>query len=180
MRRRYSSQGSLASDARLLRESLPPRRVFEHYGFCPDRHGYLRCPFHHERTASLKVFPDGWHCFGCGAGGSVIDFTMKLFSLTFPQAVRRLQSDFGIGTAQGPGSGESLHLLDEARRKEAEESAARDAALRALAAEHLYWWEAQKYFAPDSPCAAGELHPLYCEALRRLPDLAWRLDQEVV
>ena len=37
------------------------------------------CPFHSEKTASFKITPAKklWHCFGCGKGGSVIDFLME-------------------------------------------------------------------------------------------------------
>ena len=37
------------------------------------------CPFHEDREPSLVVTPakNLWHCFGCGAGGGVIDWVMK-------------------------------------------------------------------------------------------------------
>jgi hypothetical protein len=40
------------------------------------------CPFHHESSPSLHVYPDGtWHCFGggCGKGGDVLDFLAYLY-----------------------------------------------------------------------------------------------------
>jgi hypothetical protein len=42
----------------------------------PVKRGVMLCPFHNERTPSCSVSPigDKFHCFGCGAGGSVIDF----------------------------------------------------------------------------------------------------------
>jgi DNA primase len=52
----------------------------------PHGRGYMaRCPFHEDDTPSLSVDPikNVWHCFGCDAGGSVIDFVMKKESLTF-------------------------------------------------------------------------------------------------
>src|SRR5258708_959942 len=38
----------------------------------------MLCPFHHENTPSLSVDYDKgvWHCFGCGLGGSAIDWVM--------------------------------------------------------------------------------------------------------
>jgi CHC2 zinc finger/RepB DNA-primase from phage plasmid len=42
--------------------------------------GYMPCPFHDERTASLKAYPNGsWYCYGCHQGGSVFDFAARLW-----------------------------------------------------------------------------------------------------
>lgn len=50
------------------------------------------CPFHQEKTPSFNVDParQYFKCFGCGKGGSVIDFVMLYESLDFPAAVRML------------------------------------------------------------------------------------------
>ena len=42
--------------------------------------GYMCCPFHEERTASLKAYPNGsWYCYGCHQGGSIFDFAATLW-----------------------------------------------------------------------------------------------------
>jgi hypothetical protein len=57
----------------------------------PNRSGFIECPFHNEKTASCKVFPDNrWHCFGCSADGDVIDFVMKTDNLEFIPAVKKI------------------------------------------------------------------------------------------
>lgn len=50
------------------------------------------CPFHNERTPSFSVSPDRqmFHCFGCGAGGTVIRFVMDMEGLSFVESVVRL------------------------------------------------------------------------------------------
>jgi DNA primase len=50
------------------------------------------CPFHGEKTPSFKVDPATqlWHCFGCGLGGDVFGFTMRVENVDFPDAVRIL------------------------------------------------------------------------------------------
>ena len=50
------------------------------------------CPFHSEKTPSFTVDPGLglFHCFGCGVGGTVYDFLMRIEALTFPEAVERL------------------------------------------------------------------------------------------
>ncbi len=50
------------------------------------------CPLHGEKTASFSVSPDKqlFYCFGCHAGGSVIQFVMDMEHLGFGEAVRFL------------------------------------------------------------------------------------------
>jgi DNA primase len=50
------------------------------------------CPFHDEKSPSFNVTPARglWHCFGCGEGGDVISFLMKLEHLSFNEAVEHL------------------------------------------------------------------------------------------
>lgn len=68
------------------------------YGYEPNRAGFIICPFHNENTPSLKLYPESqsWYCFGCGEGGSIIDFVMKLYDLDFKAACQRLAYDFGL------------------------------------------------------------------------------------
>lgn len=75
--------------------------VVRRYGFTPKQPGnYICCPFHNEKTPSLKVYSQpgrGWMCFGCGKGGTVIDFVMNLYKIPFSAAVVRLNADFNLG-----------------------------------------------------------------------------------
>jgi len=56
------------------------------------------CPFHDEKSPSFNVRPSvgGWHCFGCGEGGDVFDFLMKIDGLTFMECVERLAERYGV------------------------------------------------------------------------------------
>ena len=136
------------------------------------------CPFHGEKTPSFHIIPatQVWHCFGCGAGGSVIDFVIRLFGLSFAQACLKLNCDFGLGlTGERPSMAERSALL-EARRREAQEKEAAAALYREKAAEYRQLWEAQKFLSPD---IVGYIHPLYAEAAKKLPVLEWWLDQNI-
>jgi DNA primase len=57
-----------------------------------------RCPFHAEKTPSFYVDPEGgfWKCFGCGEGGDVFSFLMKIENLSFPEAAERLAHQVGL------------------------------------------------------------------------------------
>ncbi|MEY3338095.1 MAG: hypothetical protein RL245_1087 [Pseudomonadota bacterium] len=56
------------------------------------------CPFHDEKTPSFWVSPDKqfYHCFGCGAHGTVLGFLMNYDRLGFVEAVEELASRLGV------------------------------------------------------------------------------------
>ncbi len=62
------------------------------------------CPFHSEKTPSFTVFNDSssFYCFGCGAGGDVITFVMKMENLDYMQAVEQLAKRAGITIPKTP------------------------------------------------------------------------------
>ncbi len=67
-----------------------------------------RCPFHADSSPSLMVSPEKglWHCFGCGAGGDVIGFLMRVERLEFAEALARLADEVGVDLkGQGVSSG---------------------------------------------------------------------------
>ncbi|HVA83931.1 MAG TPA: DNA primase [Candidatus Binataceae bacterium] len=107
------------------------------------------CPFHNEKTPSFSVNSERgfFHCFGCGAGGTVFNFVMRTEGLSFPEAIESLARRYGVtlperGGQAGPGAGE------------------RDAALRAnqTAADffvHVLWKTPDGAAARDYLAARG-------------------------
>ena len=72
------------------------------YGLTVTRHSMARCPFHDDRHPSLKLNPDFYYCFGCGAKGDVIDLVAGLFDLSPYEAARKIAEDFGIDPDKPP------------------------------------------------------------------------------
>ena len=64
------------------------------------------CPFHDEKSPSFNVNPSKnfFHCFGCGEGGDVIAFLMKIDGLSFAEAVERLADKYGVQLRYQEGS----------------------------------------------------------------------------
>ena len=56
------------------------------------------CPFHQEKTPSFTVSREKqiFYCFGCGEGGNVITFLMKIANKTFPEAIKELAEKAGV------------------------------------------------------------------------------------
>lgn len=81
-------------DVRALREHADISRVVADHTALRQAGPRLKalCPFHEERTPSLTVDPAKglFHCFGCGEGGDVYGFLMRVEALSFPEAVERL------------------------------------------------------------------------------------------
>ncbi len=77
------------------------------------------CPFHNEKTPSFTVNLERgfFHCFGCGAGGTVFDFIMKLEGLTFPEALQSLARRYGIALAERGLAGEAGRGADSERAR---------------------------------------------------------------
>src|SRR6476660_4809141 len=77
------------------------------------------CPFHQEKSPSFTVSPSRqtFHCFGCGAGGSVFRFVMDYEHLEFPAAVKKLAARVGIPVVEerGPNPGEDDRQLETRR-----------------------------------------------------------------
>ncbi|EPT3873295.1 CHC2 zinc finger domain-containing protein [Escherichia coli] len=62
------------------------------------------CPFHDEKTPSCVISPEKnlYHCFGCNAGGSVLNWVMQTEKLSLRKAVERLKAELGDNPAVVP------------------------------------------------------------------------------
>ena len=131
------------------------------------------CPFHQEKTPSFTVSPgrQTFHCFGCGAGGSVFRFVMEYEHVDFPAAVRKLAARAGITIVEQRGAADEdrqyetrrklLKLHAEAAewfhenltKKEVGEPARKYLTLRGITSEIAKRW--QLGYAPDEWDAFG-------------------------
>lgn len=73
--------------------------ISEYVPLKPSGKGYKGlCPFHQEKTPSFMVDSQKqiFHCFGCGEGGNVFSFIMKIEKVNFPEAVKILAEKAGV------------------------------------------------------------------------------------
>lgn len=165
------------SAAEDIKQAVSMDMLLERYGFALNRSGAMSCPFHEERTPSFRVYQNGtrWHCFGCGAGGTVIDFVMQLFRLDFYQAIIRINADFNLGLCgQRPSLRESRRIAQEKARKAKELFDYRNR-YKANIERFRRLWYARKEQAPET--ADEQLAPEFIESLLNLDYLEYWLEE---
>src|SRR6185437_7088460 len=104
----------------LIGNRVPLKKAGHEYKAC--------CPFHDEKTPSFWVSPNKqfYHCFGCGAHGTVIGFLMEYDRLPFPEAIEELAGRLGLQVLyEDPG-------VNAGAQPDAREAAAQIDATRAL------------------------------------------------
>ena len=151
-----------------------------HYGYQPNKAGFLCCAFHREKTASMKVYEKSFHCFGCGANGDVITFVQKLINLPFQEALKKIDVDFGLNL-YGDKTFEELRK-SHYQTKQLQAKREREKAQKEQQ-ENEYWavfdeWKRlddnKRNYAPKTP--DEEWHPLFVEALQKLAYQEYLLD----
>ena len=73
-----------------IKRNHPMSEVVEGYGYRIGQDGFIRCPFHKEKTASMMIYEDSFYCFGCGAGGDIFTFVQKMDNCSFKDAFYKL------------------------------------------------------------------------------------------
>ena len=167
-----------------IKQRVSMIEMLQYYGIETNRSNFCRCPFHQERSASFKAYPGtrGFYCFGCHESGSVIDFVMKFFGLSFGDAIKKINEDFSLGFPIG-------EKID--RRKQLEmnrQAFIRKREMNAKKAERErlendYWaafdeWKRlddnKQNYAPKTP--EEPLHPLFVEALQKIEYAEYKLE----
>lgn len=166
-----------------IRNRLDTQEVFSNYGLKPNRAGFVCCFLHNEKTPSMKVYKGngGYHCFGCGAHGSIIDFVMQYFGLNFHDAISKINTDFSLGLPIGERI--SLRQRREMEHRQRERQEERNQEQRERERLDGEYWAAfdlwQKYdtnkreYAPKSP--SEDFHALFVEAVKNIDRAAYEL-----
>ena len=149
-----------------VKAAVTPRMAAERYGLPIQHGGMVCCPFHADRTPSMKLNEDYFYCFGCGATGDVIDLAARLFDLSKYEAVQKLAADFGI-------SGEKPSVLAKLKRGKTQAEAERHC-FRVLRDYFGILQDWKEHCAPQSP--EDPIDPRYAEACHMLERIGNMLD----
>ena len=147
-----------------VKQSVTTRQAAEHYGIRVGRNGMACCPFHNDKTPSMKL-DRRYHCFGCGADGDVIDFTAALYGLGKKEAAVQLAQDFGLSYEDWKPPGKAKKPKPRQKSPEEQFQEAKNRCFRILA-DYLHLLRVwRKEYAPHSPEEA--FHPRFIEALQK-------------
>lgn len=78
-----------------VKHAVTAKQAAERYGLKVNRYGMACCPFHDDRTPSMKV-GEKYYCFACCAKGDSIDLAAGILGLNLKEATEQLAKDFGI------------------------------------------------------------------------------------
>lgn len=168
-------------DATELKESISMQDVCSRYGIEVNSKGFAICPFHSEKTASMRIYPGhrGFCCFGCGESGDIIHFVEKYFNIPFHAAVSKLALDFGLVTAPS----KRISIIDVQRQGRAEWERKRQKQREKKAAEEIeanYWKTFDAYIALEDfvkeHAALMDDDPRFSRAVRLLATYAEELE----
>ena len=101
-----------------IKMAVSVKEAAEYYGLEVNRGSMVCCPFHADRTPSMKLNEDYFYCFGCGATGDVIDLAARLFNLSSYDAAKKLAYDFGIAPDKPPTAADQLRQVHRDRPRQ--------------------------------------------------------------
>lgn len=78
-----------------IKDLYSMKDILERYGLPqPNRAGFICCPFHKEKTASMKIYKKDFNCYGCGANGDIFTFVMLMDGISFKEAYSELGGNY--------------------------------------------------------------------------------------
>lgn len=83
-----------------IKASLDLIDTAKYYGMEVNRSGFTSCLFHAERTPSMKLYHDHFHCFGCGKSGDVIALVAQHLNISQFESAKLLMNDFNLSDEQ--------------------------------------------------------------------------------
>lgn len=155
----------------VVKDNVTAKQVAMQYGLQINRSGLTRCPFHSDKTASMKI-DKRYYCFGCGETGDAIDLVAKYFGLVPKEAAMKIASDFGLNfdaTNRAPPKRvvpqkSKEQILDEEHKH----------CYRVLSDYYHLLKEWETKYVPKS--MYEEWHPCFVEALQNMSKVEYQMD----
>ena len=168
----------MTDTASLIKSLVTMPDVARFYGYRPNSSGFACCPFHVERTPSMKLYQTRFKCFGCGRSGDIIDFVSGILNISFKAARERINADFMLGIDLcAPVDTDALRAHRTAQEARKRARIAYETEYARMTDEYRRLWYAKTFNAPRPDDTEWDAE--FCEALIRLPILdEWFKDNE--
>lgn len=148
------------------------KNIAETYGTKINRNGMASCPFHNDKTPSMKIYDRGYCCYGCGEKGDTIAFVSKLFNISPYEAACKINSDFSLGlnAEEFPTTEELTSRQKALQHKKELESKEKSAWITVS----TYYRHLRNWNLTLSPKQVGmPLNPLFVESLQQLETVSY-------
>lgn len=153
-----------------VKASRSMQDVLTRYGIRPNRAGFIYCPFHREKTASMKIYRDGYYCFGCGAHGDIFDFVQAMDNLTFREAFLDLGGTYEKETFRDRMARYHAKKKRDMRRKQEEDLRARRKLNNDLIDIYREWYQKSEPFSDAwTDCYNALQYQLYMHEILNEP-----------
>lgn len=106
-------------DSEEIRNTVLMSEVLIRYGLSTNRNGFMKCPFHNDHDASMKIYDKSFCCYGCQVAGDVFKFVMLMDGVDFKSAYQELG---GTYEHYQKGARNSANKLAKQRRVQARET----------------------------------------------------------
>lgn len=147
-----------------IRSHITLTEVIRSYGLEITRNNMMICPFHSEKTPSLKIYENTYKCFGCGASGDTVSFISKLFGISMYEAACKINSDFSLNLNTENIISDTSYEDNRIKQQELKDTVLESWNVVCKYFNSLYVWN--KEFAPKN--SGDPLHPLFAESIQKL------------
>ena len=157
-----------------VKQNTSARQVAEYYGAKVNKNGMCQCPFHNDKTPSMKI-DDRFYCFGCQETGDAVDYVSKLFGIGLRDAAIKICEDLSIEYDKTTQKTKPVSKPIRPQKSEAQIFAeAQKYIFKVLSDFHNMLKKWKKEYEPRSP--DEEFHPHFVEALQKIDHVEYHLD----
>ena len=162
----------------IIKHQLTMDEDLSHYGYEPKKR--MPCPLHNGCDKNFEIKGKYWRCYSHCGNGDTISFVQKLFGLSFPDTLKKIDTDFNLGLYEHISNRKSLDIARQAHQRKKERERQKQ---EIEDVKNRYWdifgeWARldrnKTLYAPKTP--DDERHPLFVEALQKLAYQEYLLD----
>ena len=159
-----------------IKETLTMAQVAQHFGYEPNRAGFIHSPFGKDKTASCKLYKNSFYDFSANTGGDLIKFTAALNGQNNWQACQYLVEAFSLPFSLS-GSADNREQI-ERRKRERQRQQEREQNFKAAwlaEVDKLKTWE-QIYTAAIEKKIYPPLSDMQAYVVGELQKVSYKLD----